>query len=251
MFSPLDMSEKYEKSTFSAGDLMASFDMIHDELQYRKKLGSNGHVEYYTLRDFGYRCEDGQVYPIAYPTNTSTFVIPLHTVGVMAFVLYYLKIPNFLEHWVVYFPTEISDRHFYMSPFHKCEEDMDEKHYKYNWRKNMKNRLKEADFWDLCNQCLKTTDQQQHALAIFDEMENESDRGGIVMVLKKVTDPQGNGPRALFRNIGGFIRDAGRNGKCGIVATSTSEIDEDDMSLSEDGENESSSDEEKNDSGNN
>ena len=82
-------------------------------------------------------------------------------------------------------------------------------------------------------------------------MENESDRGGIIMVLKKVTDPQGNEPRALLRNIGGFIRDAGRNGKCGIVATSTSEVDEDDLTLLENGENESLSDEGENDSGNN
>ena len=77
------MNEKFDKNFFSAGDLMASLDMIVDALQNSQKVVSLGHVEYCTLPDFGYRCKDGRVYPIAYPTNTSTFVIPLHTVGVM------------------------------------------------------------------------------------------------------------------------------------------------------------------------
>ena len=53
----------------------------------------------------------------------------------------------------------------------------------------MKNRLKEDDFWLLCDQFLKSNDHQVRALEIFDEMKNELDRGGIVMVLKKVIDP--------------------------------------------------------------
>ena len=143
---------------------MASLDMIAKELEFSKKLATKSHVEYRMFKNIKYKCEDGQVRPIAYPTNTSSFVIPLHTVGVLAFVLYYLEMPNFFQNWAVYFSREISDEHFYMLPFHKCEKVIREKHYKYNWRKNMKNRLKDDDFWLLCDQFFKSNDHQEHAL---------------------------------------------------------------------------------------
>ena len=100
---------------------MASLDMINTELESFKKLGTESDVEYRVLKNFKYKCKDGQVCSIAYPTNTPPFVIPLHTVGVMSFVLYYLEMPYFLQHWVVYFPTEISDEHFICYPFRSAK----------------------------------------------------------------------------------------------------------------------------------